>query len=235
MSSSGGFPLDLVLFGMIAAFLVLRLRSILGRRTGFERPPEPQMPAPPNAQPTASARSVAEGHVIEGVAEPLPPAPAAGTRPLPDPASPPGQALARMQRVDPGFDPARFLNGAEAAFRIIVAAFAAGERAQLRPLLADDTYGAFAAAITAREAAGETQRTEIHGIEAATIETADLRGSIADVVVRFVSDQVNMTLGSDGNPILGTDAVTEITDLWTFERDLTSPDPTWRLVAARSA
>jgi predicted lipid-binding transport protein (Tim44 family) len=235
MSSSGGFPLDLVLFGMIAAFLVLRLRSILGRRTGFERPPEPQMPAPPNAQPTASPRGMADGHVIEGVAEPVAPAPAAGLRPLPDPASPPGQALGRMQRADPGFDPARFLDGAEAAFRIIVAAFAAGERAHLRPLLADDTYSAFAAAITAREAAGETQRTEIHAIQAATIETADLRGNIADVVVRFVSDQVNMTLGSDGNPITGTDAVTEITDLWTFERDLTSPDPTWRLVAARSA
>ncbi len=234
MSSSGGFPLDLVLFGMIAAFLVLRLRSILGRRTGFERPPEPQMPAP-NAQPTASPRGMADSHVIEGVAEPVAPAPAAGARSLPDPASPPGQALGRMQQVDRGFDPARFLDGAEAAFRIIVAAFAAGERARLRPLLADDTYGAFESAITARQAAGETQRTEIHAIQSATIQTADLRGTIADVVVRFVSDQVNLTLGSDGNPITGTDAVTEITDLWTFERDLTSPDPTWRLVAARSA
>ena len=154
---------------------------------------------------------------------------------LPDPASPPGQALRRMQGIDRTLDPARFLDGAEAAFRIIVAAFAAGDRARLRPLLADDTYTAFAAAIAAREAAGETQRTEIHAIEAATIEAADLRGSIADVVVRFVSDQVNMTLGSDGNPMMGTDAVTEITDQWTFERDLTSSDPTWRLVAARSA
>jgi len=235
MGSSGGFPLDLVLFGMIAAFLVLRLRSILGRRTGFERPPETQMPAPPNAQPAVSPRSAVDGHVIDGVAEPVPPAPAPGARALPDPASPPGQALRRMQGIDRNLDPARFLDGAEAAFRIIVAAFAAGDRARLRPLLADDTYAAFAAAIAAREAAGETQRTEIHAIEAATIETADLRGSIADVVVRFVSDQVNMTLGSDGNPMMGTDAVTEITDQWTFERDLTSSDPTWRLVAARSA
>jgi len=234
MSSSGGFPLDLVLFGMIAAFLVLRLRSILGRRTGFERPPEPQ-PAPPNAQPTTAPRHMADGHVIEGVAEPVAPAPVAATRPLPDPASPPGQALARMQRIDATFDAARFLDGAEAAFRIIVTAFAAGDRARLRPLLADDTYGAFEAAIAAREAAGETQRTEIHAIEAATIEAADLRGNIADVVVRFVSDQVNLTLGGDGNPTVGTDAVTEITDQWTFERDLTSADPTWRLVAARSA
>ncbi len=229
MGSSGSFPLDLVLFGMIAAFLVLRLRSILGRRTGYERPPEGQMPVPPNAAP----RSVPEGHVIDGVAEPV--APAASARPLPDPVSPAGQALTRMRRTAPDFDPARFLDGAEAAFRIIVAAFAAGDRARLRSLLADDTYQAFESAIGAREAAGETQRTEIRAIGSATVDTADLRGSIADLTVRFVSDQVNVTLGSDGNPVAGADAVTEITDLWTFERDLTSPDPTWRLVAARSA
>ena len=233
MGSSGSFPLDLVLFGMIAAFLILRLRSILGRRTGFERPPEPRMPVVPNAQPAASPRSVGDSQVIEGMVEPA--VPATPSRSLPDPASPPGQALARMQRIDPSFDAAHFLSGAETAFRIIVTAFAAGDRARLRPLLADDTYAAFEAAITARAAAGETQRTEVHAIEAATIETADLRGSIADVIVRFVSDQVNLTLGSDGNPVMGTDAVTEITDQWTFERDLTSPDPTWRLVAARSA
>lgn len=232
MGSSGGFPLDLVLFGMIAVFLILRLRSILGRRTGFERPSEPRMPAPPNAQPTAAPRGVADSHVIEGMAEPVAPA---ASRPLPDPVSPAGQALARMQRIDHGFDAASFLNGAEAAFGIIVAAFAAGDRARLRPLLADDTFTAFETAIAARAAAGETQRTDIHAIQAATIEAADLRGSIADVIVRFVSDQVNVTLGSDGNPVTGADAVTEITDLWTFERDLTSADPTWRLVAARSA
>ena len=227
MGSSGYFPLDLVLFGMIAAFLVLRLRSILGRRTGYERSSEPR---PVANQP--APHGVADGHVIDGVAEPVP---AAAARPLPDPVSPAGQALVRMQRVDPSFDPTRFLNGAEAAFRIIVAAFAAADRSRLRALLANDTYQAFEAAIAAREAAGQAQRTEIVAIRAATIETADLRGSIADLTVRFVSDQINVTLGSDGQPAAGTDAVTEITDLWTFERDLTKPDPTWRLVAARSA
>jgi predicted lipid-binding transport protein (Tim44 family) len=229
MGSSGSFPLDLVLFGMIAAFLILRLRSILGRRTGFERPPEPRMPVGPNV----AQHGMAEGQVIEGTAEPV--GPVAPSRPLPDPASPAGQAIVRMQRLEREFDPGRFLAGAEAAFRIIVGAFAGGDRARLRPLLADDTYQAFESAIAAREAAGETQRTEIHDIRSATIETADLRGSIADLTVRFVSDQVNITSGRDGTPVTGTDAVTEITDLWTFERDLTQPDPTWRLVAARSA
>ena len=234
MGSSGSFPLDLVLFGMIAAFLVLRLRSILGRRTGFERPPEQRAPL----QPGAAGRVVPDGQVpdgkiIDGLAEPV--APAAPGRPLPDPASPPGQALLHMRRLQPGFDPSHFLTGAEAAFGIIVAAFAAGDRTNLRTLLSEDTYRAFEAAITARESAGETQRTEIRAIQSSTIEAADLRGNVADITVRFVSDQVNVTLGRNGNPVAGADAVTEITDLWTFERDLTSPDPTWRLVAARRA
>ena len=220
MGASGGFPVDLVLFGMIAAFLVLRLRSILGRRQGFERPE-----APPRGTPQP-----AEGPVIEGVAERVPP-----PRPVPDPASPAGQALARMQRMDRTFSAVRFLDGAEAAFRMIVTAFAAGQRDALRPLLSAETFRDFDAAIAARESNGETQRTELRAIHGATIEAADLRGSVADISVRFVSDQVNLTLGHDGAVLHGTDAVTEIVDLWTFERDLAADDPTWRLVAARSA
>jgi predicted lipid-binding transport protein (Tim44 family) len=172
---------------------------------------------------------VAEGPVIEAVAE-RPPA-----RPLPDPVSPAGQALTRMQGVDRNFQAVRFLDGAEAAFKLIVAAFAEGNRDGLRPLLSDDTYAAFEGAITQREAAGETHKTEVRDIQAATIEAADLRGTIANITVRFVSDQVNLTLARDGSVAQGTDAVTEIVDLWTFERNLAVSDPTWRLVAARSA
>jgi predicted lipid-binding transport protein (Tim44 family) len=220
---SGGFPVDLILFGMIAAFLVLRLRSILGRRTGFERPPQAYQPRRDGAPP---------GPVIEGRAEPAPASPA---RPVPDRASPAGEAMARMAAVDRSFDPARFLDGAEQAFRMIVTAFAAGDRVTLRNLLSDDTYRAFEQAIAAREAAGETQHTEIRSIEQATIESAALLDRIATITVRFVSDQVSETKAADGRVVSGTDAVTEIVDLWTFERDLSSRDPTWRLIAARSA
>jgi predicted lipid-binding transport protein (Tim44 family) len=224
---SGGFPIDLILFGMIAAFLILRLRSILGRRTGFERPPE--------LRPDLRRGLFGGGGVIEGKAEPVPEKPPASTRKLPDPVSPAGQALARMRTIDPNLDPARFLDGAEAAFRMIVTAFAAGNRPALQPLLSEETWRAFDLAITAREQAGESQRTEIKAINSATIEEADLRGNTADITVRFVSDQVNATLGADGQPVAGADALTEIVDAWTFEKDLASPDPTWRLVAARSA
>jgi predicted lipid-binding transport protein (Tim44 family) len=221
MGSTGGFPIDLILFGMIAAFLVLRLRSILGRRTGYERPPQP-VPRP----------DLRAGPVIEGRAE----APAAPpSRPLPDPAGPTGQALLRMRQLDRGFDPQRFLEGAEQAFRMIVAAFAAGNRETLRPLLTDETFQSFDAAITARAAAGETQRTEIRAINKATIDEATLLDHLADITVRFVSDQINLTTGRDGQAVTGTDAITEITDLWTFERELGNSNPAWRLAAARSA
>lgn len=217
---SSGFPIDLVLFAMIAGFLVLRLRSILGRRTGFERPAQPYQPPGPAQSPT-----------IDGRAEPVP----APTRAVPDPASPVGQTIARMQRVDQTLDPARFLDGAEQAFRMIVEAYAAGNREQLRNLLSDEMCRAFTAAIETREKAGQTQKTEIRDIQSATIEDAALRGTTGALTIRIVSDQVSVTTDRDGRIVAGSDAVTEITDVWTFERDLTSRDPSWRLVAARSA
>ena len=224
----GSFPIDLVLFGLIAAFLVLRLRSILGRRSGFERPPQA------DGVPEAGPVQVPGLSPVRRPAASAPPEPAVPTRALPDPASLVGQELARMKTADRDFDPAHFLSGAEAAFRMIVAAFAAGDRVALRPLLADETYHSFEQAIAAREAAGETQRSEIRGIEQATIEQASLAGTHAAITVRIVSDQVAETLGADSRPVAGADAVAEITDLWTFERDLSDSNPAWRLAAARS-
>lgn len=218
----GGFPVDLVLFGMIAAFLVLRLRSILGRRTGFERPP---------AQPYQPPQRAGNGPVIEGRAEAVNP-PSSGT--VPEPGSPIGQTLGRMRSVDRSFDPASFLGGAEQAFRIVVNAFAKGERDEFRPLVSDEVFRAFDQAIAERSAAGQSQTSEVKSVEAATIEEAALRDSVAQITVRFVSDQVSITRDKGGEIVAGTDSVTEITDVWTFERDLSSRDPTWRLVAVRN-
>jgi predicted lipid-binding transport protein (Tim44 family) len=219
VQATGGFPVDLVLFAMIAAFLVLRLRSILGKRTGFEgAPAAPARPAPRAGTAT-----------LDGHAEP-----AEAARALPDPAGPVGRTMVAMHGVDRRFDPAQFLAGAEHAFRLIVDAFAAGDRARLRPLLTEATFHAFEGVIAAREAAGETQRTEIRAIEEATITDATLSGTLAAITVRFVSRQVNISADRAGNPVSGTDAVTEISDLWRFERDLAGADLTWRLSAARS-
>jgi predicted lipid-binding transport protein (Tim44 family) len=223
MGASGGFPIDLILFGMIAAFLVLRLKSILGKRTGYERPPRP---VPPRQAP-----------IIEGRAE-IPPAPAAPITPrrtVPEPVSALGQTLAQMKTIDRTFEPWAFLDGAEKAFRMIVHAFATGDRATLKPLLGDETWQAFDLAISEREKAGETHVTDVKAMHGVTIESADLKGSVASIAVRIVSDQVNMTHTRSGQVVVGTDAVTEITDIWTFERDLAQPNPIWHLVAARSA
>jgi predicted lipid-binding transport protein (Tim44 family) len=140
-----------------------------------------------------------------------------------------------MQGLDPNFNASTFLGGADQAFRMIVSAFAAGDRTALRSLLSDDTYHAFEQAITAREAAGHTQVSEVRAIQSLALEGAELKGTTSALTVRIVSDQVSYTLDQARHPITGTEAVTEITDLWTFERDLKAQDPTWRLVAARSA
>ena len=117
---------------------------------------------------------------------------------------------------------------------MIVAAFAAGNRVALRPLLGDETYAAFEQAISAREKSGDIQVSEIKAMHHLSIDSAELKGRVGVVTARIVSDQVSYTTDKNGRPLTGTDAVTEITDLWTFERDLSQADPTWRLVAARS-
>ncbi len=223
---SGGFPVDLILFAMVAAFLVLRLRGILGRRTGFERPPAPlDQTAPGDGQRTidTTAEELAEGRAL--------PAPAHG---LPAAASPAGQALARIRQVDPAFDPGAFLDGAAGAFRMIVTAFAAGDRQTLKGLLSPDVFADFAAAVSAREEAGETQRTEVAAFRETSLVEADLRGTFATIGVRFVTDQVNITTGKGGLLVAGSEAVVETIDVWSFARDLNAADPTWLLVGTRS-
>jgi len=211
--SLGSFPVAVVIFAGVALFLVLRLRSVLGKRVGFERPPLP----------------VGGGPMIEGRAAPVPPG-----RAVPDPRSPLGTRLMDIVNRDAQFDPPKFLTQAEANFRTIVSSFAAGDRSALQPLLNSTVYDTFTAAITAREAAGEKHRTEIKAIISAEIEDAQLVGDQAAIVVRFVSDQINLSLDSAGNPVVGTEAITELVDLWTFERSVKDRNPTWRLAAARS-
>jgi predicted lipid-binding transport protein (Tim44 family) len=223
MGASGGFPIDLILFGMIAAFLVLRLKGILGKRTGYERPPQPIQPR----EATVAATPVQGGATVQPTS--------ATKRIVPEPVTPIGQKLAQMEAIDRNFSPGSFLDGAEKAFHIILRGFAAGDRAALRPLLGEDTWHAFDQAITEREKASHTHVTDVRAIHAVTIEGAELRGTVASITVRIVSDQVNMTHTQTGQVISGTDAVTEINDLWTFERDLAQSSPIWHLVAARSA
>ena len=227
---AGNVPVDLILLGLVAAFLVLRLRSILGKRTGLERPTTP---------PPAGLRPI--GPIVEARAEPTPPA---TERRLPDPTSAAGITLGRMRERERGFDPLAFLSEAETLFRRIVQAFAEGDRSVLKASLTADAYAAFEQAIATREAAGETQRSEIKAITQTQITDASLieENAVwrASLDVRFVSDQVSVLMGRDGLPVSGADAVTELADIWTFERWLGGPrqEPgaaPWRLAVARSA
>jgi hypothetical protein len=220
----GGLPIDLILFAMVAAFLVLRLRSVLGRRTGFERPAQQEGAPVPTARGAAAEVEIGAKPAQDGA-----------RRVIPDPHSTVGEALVQIQKRDRSFDPNRFLEGAEAAFGMIVEAFARGDRATLKPLLSEEAYAGFDQAIAAREAAGETQRTELRSVEESGIEAAELRGSVAEITVRLVTDQINLVQARDGSIVSGAEAVTEMTDVWTFQRDVTSSDPSWRLVGSTSA
>ncbi|MGC9269118.1 Tim44/TimA family putative adaptor protein [Acidiphilium sp.] len=218
-----GIPIDLILLALVAGFLVLRLRSVLGKRTGYERPPLPDQ------QPVGLRGPAAP--VIDGYAEASRPRPG---RPIPAPHTNVGQVLGRIAESDRNFDPVKFIDGAEASFRRIVTAFAEGDLTTLRNLLTPTVFTTFEHAITARAEAGETQHTEIKQIVEASIDEAEMLGDHAVIVVRFVSDQENYTRDRAGQVVAGTEAVTEIVDLWSFERSVNASDPNWRLAAARS-
>ncbi len=163
---------------------------------------------------------------------------AAAARP-PIATAPPADAVAaglgRIRAADPGFDPAQFLEGARAAFAMIVEAFAAGDKARLRPLLSDEVYTPFSTAIDERATARETLETRIIGLKRLDIVEAGLTGRVARITVKFVSDQINVLRAHDGSIVDGDpEHGIEKTDFWTFARDTRSPDPNWALVATAS-
>jgi predicted lipid-binding transport protein (Tim44 family) len=218
----GAYFLDILIFAMVAAFLVYRLRSVLGRRTGEER----QRPNP-LAQRGAQAPGKGPREVEPGPA-------AAG--PLVDAAAPSDEPLsvndgiARIRGADPSFDADHFLNGAGAAFAMIVEAYAKGDTATLRPLLADDVYDHFAADIRRRNAEGETLESRLDGVEADIVE-ARLDGRTALVTVRFHSRQGNVVRNRAGEVVDGEPGhVAEVEDIWTFSRNTRATDPNWKLV-----
>jgi len=224
----GDFPhyFDIILFAMVAAFLILRLRSVLGRRTGHERRPD-SFP-----RPAEQATDKAGNNVV-----PLA-APGLATRPPLPTTKPPDAVAAGLERIrsaDSSFDPAGFLEGARTAFEMIVAAFAAGDKAQLRPLLSDEVYKPFSDAIDERDAAGETLETRILNLKSIDIVEAGLVGRMARVTVKFVTDQVNVLRAHDGSVVDGhPDDPAEKTDFWTFARDTRSSNPNWVLVTTAS-
>jgi predicted lipid-binding transport protein (Tim44 family) len=219
--SEGFAYIDILFFAMVAAFIALRLRSVLGRRTGHERRRAADFA---NARPKGAADNVValperSGRVAEAEA---------GIADLADGVK---TGLTNIRLADPHFDLREFLRGARSAFETIVEAYAAGDKESLRPLLADNVFEGFAAAIDQREAAGQTLESQLIATRGAEVVAAGLQDTSARVGVRFTSEQVNVVRNRDGGVVDGDPGVAEdVIDIWTFERDVRSSDPNWTLV-----
>ena len=237
---------DIILIGLVAVFLILRLRSVLGKRTGNERPPAAnpfERPAPPPVPPRAGDAPPSAGgndNVIPlPSANPPPPPKISGTTGpgairatvLPNASA----GVAAIRAVDPSFDAAMFAGGARAAFTTIVEAFARSDAKTLRGLLDDQTYASFEGAIRSREQNKEKVEATLIGFEASDVARAEMQGSHADVTVRFVSEQINVTRNAEGLVVDGNpNEVQRVVDLWTFRRDTKSSDPNWLLIKTES-
>ena len=231
------FDIYTIIFLALAVFIFLRLRSVLGQRTGRERPPydpyaarEPARPAPekvvalPNRMPEAAAPKPAE-----------PVEPTERWKGVAVAGSPLAAGLDAIAGADAEFDANHFLTGARAAYEMIVNAFAEGDRRALKNLLSREVYDGFETAIGEREKRGATVESRFVSIDSAEITAAELRGRTAQLTVRFHSKLVSATRDKNGNVIDGSaDKVTDVTDVWTFARDISVRDPNWKLVATEA-
>ncbi|MBV6657528.1 MAG: Tim44 domain-containing protein [Devosiaceae bacterium] len=223
-------------FLAIAVVIFFRLRSVLGKRTGNERPPFDPYTAREQVRddadtggdkvvtlPTARARMQDQMDPDEQIGGVVKPGSAVET------------ALKSLLSADPTFNAREFVDGARLAYEMIVTAFASGDKSALRPLLDQDVYAGFEAAIDERNAAGETVDFTFIGLDKSDITEAELAGSIAQITMRFKSQLISVTKDSDGRVIDGDPSeVTEMTDIWTFARDTSQSDPNWKLVATEA-
>lgn len=220
---------EIVILAMIAAFLGLRLYSVLGRRAEQEEEPiqgrfegrqgvpgAPRIPAQAKPEAKAEDRGRADA------------APRAQDLPLGPPTAERG--LAEIAAADRRFDAFAFLDGARSAYRMILEAFWKGDRAELRHLCDDDVYAAFGAAIDAREAAGETLENRLIRIEECKVVAAGVADGVARITLEFRSDIAAVTRNAAGEAVAGSlDDAVEAVDIWTFERAIHSADPDWLL------
>ena len=229
------FDIYTIIFLALAVFIFLRLRSVLGQRTGRERPPYDTY-APRDAVRTPGTDNVVALPPRSGDVAPQPESePAERWKGIAEPGSAAALGLDAVLAQDPSFDVRHFLTGARAAYEMIVTAYAQGDRRSLKNLLSKEVYDGFEQAIKEREGRGEKAETRFVSIDKADISGAEVKGKSAQVTVRFVSQLVSVTRDRDGNVIEGNpDKVTDVTDVWTFARDLSSRDPNWKLVATEA-
>lgn len=213
---SGSALIEIIILAVVAGFLILRLRSVLGKRHGEERPRYED-----------AERYV--GGKQESKDDNVTPFPGRiGVDAEPPPAFGPA---AKLRELDPSFDDDGFIAGAREAFRMILAAYASADRDTLKALASTEVYEALEGAISDRESRDESLDATLISIRQSTIDDVDVNGSVAQITMRFESEQTNVTRNAEGQPIDGApNQVETIVDLWTFERDMATDDPNWRLV-----
>src|SRR5512143_926411 len=239
------FDIDTLLFLVLAVVIFIRLRNVLGRRTGNERPPFDPYSAQETKRPSLPDTSEPVVALPRGRGRPAPVSETSvpsmediearlGRHAQKD--SPLGQSLTALMRADPSFDPGHFLDGAKMAYEAIVMAFAEGDDATLKQLLGNDVYEGFARAIRERESRGEKVQSSLVGIDKADIIEAEVKNRTAYVTVKFVSELISVTRDAEDEVVEGDPKkVREVTDIWTFARDIASKNPNWKLVATEAA
>lgn len=229
----GSNDLITVFFLVAAVLIFLQLRSVLGRRTGHEKPPV----EPFGAREAAKAPSSDEGKLVT-----LPKRGDGETEDRfarIDAFAPQGTDLNRGLReavqLDASFDPREFIDGARMAYEMIVTAFANGDRKMLKSLLSQEVFEGFEAAIADRESRGETLKSTFVGIEKAEITQVSTKATEIHITMRILSQLISATYDRAGTVIDGdAEAVSDANDLWTFARDTRSRDPNWKLIATES-
>lgn len=209
--------LFLVVIAMVAGVILFRLYSVLGRRTGHERPPR-QLPL------VGGAAKANTDNVV--------PLPAPQRSIEAQPSDPIAQGLAAIKQADRNFDKDHFVGGARHAYELVVIAFAAGDRATLKPLLSDEVYSAFDSGMKAREDRHEKTEFTFVGFKDLSIAHAEMKGRLAEITVSFQAQYISATKDANGEVVEGDPkTVRDVTDLWTFARDTRSSDPNWSLIA----
>jgi len=228
-------PADLIIYAIVAAGLVFWLRGTLGTRQEGDEPATPPAPLtdidkPANAAPDAKGRPVKTVETPEAQLLALN-EDKAGIIGVEDLAQ---DDLIAIMGADKSFNIKTFMAAAQDAFVYVVEAFADGDRAALKDMLAPSVYKAFEQAITDREGREEIAQTEIHSIVSAQIIEAALNGKTAAITLRFVADETSVTKDKDGKIIAGhPEKTTRMTDIWTFSRDIKSRDPRWLVTETR--
>lgn len=230
------FDIYTIIFLALAVFIFAKLRSVLGTRTGHERPPfdpysgETPKPATLPDKPASIPNRNEETSPVARDAEREAPA-ADRWAGIAAPGSAVAAGLDAIANADRSFDARNFLEGAKAAYEMIVMAFAEGDRKTLRNMLGKELFEEFASALNAREAKGHKMESRFVSLDKAEIKNATLAGNEARITIDFLAQLVSATRDKDGNVVEGSaDALTDVEDLWMFARDVKSSDPNWKLV-----